>query len=316
MALVEQREPGPVAPSGTQVRIASGQHQAVIVEAGGGVATYQVAGQDVLDGYPLDEPCSFARGQPLIPWPNRLHLGRYAWDGREYQTPINEVDQQNALHGYTRWHNWTVVAHGANEAVASLRLHPQDGYPFILDLSVTYTLGPTGLTVTNTARNVGAAACPYAHGAHPYITVGTALIDEAHLTVPAATYLLTDAAQIPVGRQAVEGTPYDFRQPRRLGQVQVDHAFTDLLRDSDGLARVVLSSAATRRAVTVWLDPSYRYVMIFTGDTVEPASRRRRGLGVEPMTCPPNGFATGEDVLRLEPGASVTTRWGITVENG
>jgi aldose 1-epimerase len=315
MSQAEQREQGPAAPSGMQVRISSDQHQAVIVEVGGGIRSYQLAGEDVLDGYRRDEPCTFARGQPLIPWPNRLHLGRYAWDGQQYQTPINEVDKQNALHGFTRWHHWTVVAPRPNEAVASLRLHPQDGYPFTLDLSVTYTLGPTGLTVTNTARNVGAVACPYAHGAHPYVTVGTALIDEANLTVPAATYLPTDEAQIPVGRQAVEGTPYDFRHARPLGQVQIDHAFTDLMRDGDGLARVVLSSPTTQRSVTVWLDTSYRYVMIFTADTCEPASRRR-GLGVEPMTCPPNGFATGEDVLRLEPGASVTTRWGITVENG
>ena len=40
---------------------------------------------------------------------------------------------------------------------------------------------------------------------------------------------------------------------------------------------------------------------------------RRRGLGTEPMTCPPNAFATGEDVIRLEPGASFTSSWGVTL---
>jgi aldose 1-epimerase len=97
--------------------------------------------------------------------------------------------------------------------------------------------------------------------------------------------------------------------------VQIDDAFTDLTCDGDGLARVVLSSPTTRRSVTVWLDRAYRYVMIFTGDTLGTVSRRRQGLAVEPMTCPPNAFATGEDVLRLEPGAAVTTRWGIVVED-
>jgi aldose 1-epimerase len=28
------------------------------------------------------------------------------------------------------------------------------------------------------------------------------------------------------------------------------------------------------------------------------------------MTCPPNAFASGEDLIRLEPGESVTTSWG------
>jgi aldose 1-epimerase len=34
---------------------------------------------------------------------------------------------------------------------------------------------------------------------------------------------------------------------------------------------------------------------------------------VEPMTCPPNAFRTGEGVLVLEPGDSTTAEWGIQV---
>jgi len=47
-----------------------------------------------------------------------------------------------------------------------------------------------------------------------------------------------------------------------------------------------------------------------TGDTLDPA-RRRRGLAVEPMTCAPNAFASGEGLLVLEPGESFIGRWGI-----
>src|SRR3712207_8200591 len=120
----------PSAPSGQQVTISSGEHEAVVVEVGGGLRTYTVAGKDVLDGYTIDERCTDARGQPLIPWPNRLHQGKYEWDGEELQAPINEVDKGNALHGYTMGHNWSVTASSRNEAVATLRLHPQEGYPF------------------------------------------------------------------------------------------------------------------------------------------------------------------------------------------
>lgn len=310
-----QEQPGrrePAVPSGRQVSIIYDRQQAVVVEVGGGVRSYAVAGRDVLDGYAVDERCTDARGQPLIPWPNRLRGGRYEWEGQQLQAPINEVDKGNALHGYTLGSNWDVTAVGQQEAVASLRLHPQEGYPFLLDLAVRYALGPGGLTVSTTARNVGTAACPYAHGAHPYITVGTERIDQAELTIPAATYLPTDEAQIPVGRRPVQGTAYDFRRARTLGRTSIDHAFTDLTRDSDGRARVVLSSPAGR-SVTVWLDAAYTHLMIFTGDTIAATARRRRGLGVEPMTCPPNAFATG-DALRLEPGQEITTSWGITAE--
>jgi aldose 1-epimerase len=310
----DQIAEGTVAPSGKQVSIAFGAQRAVIVEVGGGIRAYEVGGVAVLDGYAVDERCTFARGLPLIPWPNRLHQGRYTWDGKQYQTPINEVEKDNALHGYTRWLNWQVTAAGPETAVASLRLHPQDGYPFILDLSITYALGPDGLSVTNRARNVGTVACPYAHGAHPYITAGTETIDQATLTARVSTFLPTDANQIPTGRTPVAGTDFDFQSGRTLGDVHIDHAFTDLTRDADGLATITLASPDTHRRVAVWLDESYPYVMLFTGDTVEPSARRRRGLGVEPMTCPPNGFASGIDLIRLEPGEAVTTRWGIRVE--
>jgi aldose 1-epimerase len=58
------------------------------------------------------------------------------------------------------------------------------------------------------------------------------------------------------------------------------------------------------------MDESYRYVMLFTGDPLPNVNRR--SLAVEPMTCPPNAFRTGDSVLRLEPGQETMSAWGIT----
>ena len=66
--------------------------------------------------------------------------------------------------------------------------------------------------------------------------------------------------------------------------------------------------------MTVWVDASYPYLMLFTGDPLPDVSRR--SLAVEPMTCPPNAFRTGEDVIRLEPGDSTTGTWGIAPGEG
>ena len=54
--------------------------------------------------------------------------------------------------------------------------------------------------------------------------------------------------------------------------------------------------------------------MLFTGDPLPDVSRR--SLAVEPMTCPPNAFRTGEAVIRLEPGESATGTWGISPGEG
>jgi aldose 1-epimerase len=298
-------------PSGEQTEIRYGDQRVVVVEVGGGVRLYDVAGVPVLDGYDADLMVDGARGQPLIPWPNRLHGGRYTWGGREHVVPLDEPEQDNALHGVTRWRSWQPCDVTDSAVTMALVLRPSPAYSFPLDLAVRYALADDGLTVTTTATNLGADTAPYGQGAHPYVTVGTDRIDDAVLHLPADTWLPTDEDQIPTGRAPVEGTPYDFRTPRALGVTAVDHAFTDLQRDADGRAELVLAAPDGSRQVTVWVDESYPYLEVFTGDTLPDEQRRRHGLGVEPMTCPPDAFRTGEDLVRLQPGASVSASWGI-----
>jgi aldose 1-epimerase len=266
-----------------------------------------VGGSPVLDGYPEGEPSTSGRGQILIPWPNRLEDGSYEFDGERHQLPLDEPEHGNAIHGLVRTARWTVGGQEADRVVMEHTLEPQEGYPFSLALGVEYSLGDVGLTVRTTATNVGSRPCPYGAGAHPYLTVGSERVDTAILHIPASTVLQADERGLPVGELPVEGTAYDFRRPRPIGDTVLDHAFTGLERGSDGRARVELDG---ERSVSLWVDESYAYLMVFTGDPLPDVSRR--SLAVEPMTCPPNAFRTGVDVVRLEPGESFTSVWGIS----
>ena len=296
-------------PSGDQFWLETDDQEASVVEVGGGLRTYTVAGKDVLDGYGVDEMAAGGRGQNLIPWPNRIEDGKYSFAGVDLQLPLTEPSRHNASHGLVRWANWTATANEGDRVVMELTLHPQPGYPFTLELAVEYRLGAGGLSVATTATNAGGRPCPYGAGAHPYVTVGTDLVDDAVLLVPADTRLEADDRGIPTGAAAVEGTPYDFRDPRPIGDLVIDCAYTDLKGNE-----VVLAAPDGQRRVTLWWDSSYRWVMVFTGDTLEP-TRRRRGLAIEPMTCAPNAFVTGDGVRVLEPDESWTTVWGIAAES-
>ena len=293
-------------PSGAQYRITAGHHEATVVEVGGGLRTYSVAGADVVDGYAESERCSGGRGQLLLPWPNRLRDGRYRFGGADHQVALSEPERHNAIHGLVRWMNWTAAVQEPDRVVMELVLHPQPGYPFTLGLSVDYSLGDDGLTVAITASNLGGEPCPYGGGAHPYLTVGTDLVDDVVFHAPGATRLDADDRGIPVGSAPVEGTSYDFRAPRRLGNVVLDTAYTELEGDE-----VTLADPAGERRARLWMDRSYRWLMVFTGDTLGP-ERRRRGLAVEPMTCAPNAFVTGDGLRVLEPEESWTTTWGLS----
>ncbi len=301
----------PVAPSGEQFEICRGELRATIVEVGGGIRTLSAGGRELLDSYPPQSICDGAHGTPLIPWPNRLADGRYSFDGRDYQVALTEPDRHNAIHGLLRWRSWRAVERQPEGVVMGTRLHPLAGYPFALDVRIAYALDDDGLTVTTTATNVGAGPCPFGAGQHPYLSPGGGgTIDDCTLRVPAARRILTDAQRsLPCGDEAVAGTELDFRRGVRIGRRELDSAFTELQRDADGRATVVLE-APDGSAVALWLDERYPYVEIYTGDGLAPA-RRRRGLGVEPMTCAPNAFQSGAGLLRLQPGETFTGRWGV-----
>jgi aldose 1-epimerase len=299
----------PRPPSGEQVEIAFGDQKAVAVQVGAGLRTYSIAGRELLDGYGPDEMSTSGRGQVLIPWPNRIQDGSYEFEGERHQLPINDVPEQDAIHGLVRWAGWTVIEREPHRVVMQHEIHPQPGYPFSLAVSVEYSLSGRGLRVTTTAANVGTRSCPYGCGNHPYLRVGTPTVDSVTLRAPARTVLSSDERGIPVGAQSVEGTEFDFRRPRPIGATRLDNAFMDLERDEDGLARVSLSDPDDGGRLALWVDEAYRYLMLFTGDPLPDVARR--SLAVEPMTCPPNAFRTGEALIQLEPGGSFTSTWGI-----
>jgi aldose 1-epimerase len=297
-------------PSGEQLAIALGDQRAVVTEVGAGLRSYEAGGRDVLDGYGPDEMASSGRGQVLAPWPNRIAGGRYEWRGRSLQLPLTEPEAGNAIHGLVRWSAWGVAEREPQRVVLTHQLHAQPGYPFALDVRVEYALSEDGLRVETTATNVGDAPCPYGTGAHPYLVPGTPTVDTATLRLPARSVLATDAEGAPVGPAPVEGTPLDYRAPRPLGPTVLDHCFTDLERDPEGRARVTLGDPDTGRQISLWVDEHYSYLMLYTGDTRPDVARR--SLAVEPMTCPPNAFRSGEDVIELASGASATGAWGIS----
>ncbi|MGH3744466.1 MAG: aldose 1-epimerase family protein [Mycobacteriales bacterium] len=299
-------------PSGQQFEITRGDQHATVVEVGGGIRSYAVGDRDVLHPYDADQMCDGAHGAPLIPWPNRLGDGRYEFDGTSHQVALTEPEKGNAIHGFLRWRPWTPVEQSADRVVLSTVLYPLKGYPFALDVRVDYRLTDDGLVVRTAATNIGDRPCPYGCGQHPYLSPGDGLVDDCTLRVPADTRITTDPdRQLPTGTEPVEGTAYDFRDGKQIGDLAVDFAFTDLHRDERGRATVRLTRP-DGDAAEIWVDEAYPIVEIYTADTLSP-DRRRRGLGTEPMTCPPDGFRSGQGVIRLSPGDTAVSTWGAAL---
>jgi len=296
--------------TGAQYEITGGGYLAVVTEMGAGLRALQHRDRPLITTYNADELPPGGAGQLLLPWPNRIDGGRYRLAGTEYQLDLSEPAAGNAIHGLTRWSSWTLARHDPHAVVLHLALLGHTGYPFRLDLTTEYQLsGDAGLMVSVTAHNAGSRPAPYGAGSHPYLTAGAPDVDGCELSLPVGQWLPADKRGIPSGPPAdVAGTRFDFRAAREIGTVALDHAFTGLERDEAGLAWARLTSGGAGAAL--WAGPGYEWLQAFTGDTLGP-EQRRRAVAIEPMTCPPNAFVTGTDLLTLEPGQTVTHRWGI-----
>jgi aldose 1-epimerase len=299
-----------VLPSGTQIDISHGRQRATVVEVGGGLRSYRIADRDVLDGCAAEMMCTGGRGQVLMPWPNRIRDGRYEFSGQTQQLPLSESAVHNAIHGLVRWVAWELMEQASQRVVMGYVLHPSPGYPFSLELSIEYALSDDGLQVRTTARNIGSQRCPFGTGMHPYLTVGVVPVDDVVLEVPGRVHLRADERGIPVAREPVTGTELDLRLPRPIGGARLDDCFSDLERDTDGRAWVHLGAPDGPRGLSLWVDEAYDYLMLFTGDTL--SSGAREAVAVEPMSCAPDAFNSGDGLLILEPGDTFSGAWGIT----
>jgi aldose 1-epimerase len=296
------------APSGAQYRIAHGSQHATVVEVGAAVREYRWGDRDVFQSYPEDDVSWAYHGAVMLPWPNRLRDGRYEFDGESHQVALTEPSRHNAAHGLVAWLPWTLVEQAPASVTMQCRIFPSPGYPFRLGTLVNYELRGDGLVVTTTSTNDGDRACPYALGFHPYVSTGSARLDDCTLHIDASRRLLVDDRLIPVGDEPVASTADDFRRAQPLAGRVLDTGFTDVVADPQGRSWVRVASS-DGHTVEVWADNSFGFWQVYSGDALPP-SLARRSLAVEPMTAAPNAFQTGVGLRRLEPGESVTTRWG------
>lgn len=245
-------------------------------------------------------------GKVLAPWPNRIRDGRYTWDGVEHETPISEPATGTALHGLVCWQEWRVVGSpSAARLVLASDVYPRPGYPFRLGLTLTADLDAyAGLSLTVTARNLGDADAPYGVAFHPYLRCGAGPVDDCVLDLPADTVVTVDERLLPTGVAPAASEGLDFTGGAVIGARPIDHALTGLPAGGweGSLHRPGMPFRTVVRSDTGW-------VQLYTGDYLH-----RAGMAVEPMTCPPDAFRSGEGVVRLAAGERHTLTVALAAE--
>lgn len=285
--------------------------RATVTEVAAGLRELVYGGVDLVEPFPEHARPAKAQGIVLAPWGGRVAGGRWRHDGVDELLSLSEPARGNASHGLLRFAPYRMLEHTESIVRLAATIHPQQGWPFLLDTTITYELTDDGLRVTHEAVNVGTERAPWACGAHPYLAVGDTDPAALTLAVPAAR-VFTAEALIPRDEtlvDAMDAPAPDLRGGRRLTELDIDANYAGL----EFVGGVATSSLVDEhgRGAELWQDDAYPYAVVFTPSDFPAAAGPKHAAAVEPMSAPANALASGTGLVWLEPGERWTGHWGI-----
>jgi aldose 1-epimerase len=286
-------------------------------------------GFDTLAPYLKDSPYF---GALIGRYGNRIGKGRFTLDGKAYQLARN--DGGNHLHGGDRGFDkvlWSAVIDGASLVLRYRSVDGEQGYPGNLDATVSYSLTEDNEIVVR-FHATSDRPTPVNLTQHSYFNLRGADADPAadegdilqhEIVIDADRFVPIDEASIPFGPLvAVTGTPFDFRQPRAIGErigqpdkqlrhgTGYDHCWV-LNRDRDagrhGLQRAVrVHEPESGRVLELSTqEPGLQFYSgnFLDGSLTGKGGRRygfRSGFCIEPQHLPdsPNQPAYPDTILR------------------
>ncbi|MEQ9300870.1 MAG: hypothetical protein RIF33_20015 [Cyclobacteriaceae bacterium] len=245
------------------------------------------------------------QGPKLIPYPNRIENGQYTFNGQEYQLEQSKIGEPNSIHGFLCRLPMEVIEQVCEADRGSITLQhsyngAESGYPFTFDIELTYQLHASdGLSILTRIRNTGDRLMPFGDGWHPYFACRDG-IGSLELEFHAKGKLETNELAIPTGKLDYYG---QFESLTSIASVQLDDCFE--LRDD----HILLRYPDEDLTLAFWQEMGegkYNYLQVYT-----PADSQ--SIAIEPMTCPPNAFNSGEGLIEIAPKEQIELRHGIKV---
>jgi aldose 1-epimerase len=237
-------------------------------------------------------------GNPLMaPFANRIDRDYYYFEGKKYllngdlgnfrrTAPTNFPI--HGLLGYEK--RWEVTKTSASDSGGAAITSRMDFYkypelmaqfPFAHIHEVTFRLKGGKLECATKIHNVGNSNMPIHFGYHPYF-VPDGPREEWRLHVAARKHWIVPADLIPTGKlEPAEKCLPGCTEAMTLGSTYIDAAFTELVRDKDGLARFWVTGA--KRKIEVAFDREFTTAVCW-------APHNSQHVCIEPQTGPTNAF--------------------------
>ena len=266
-----------------------------------------------LEGYIADSSC---KGQIVAPYANRIAKGRFSLEGKDYELEIN--NGPNNLHSGSAnlgQKNWNVLFTTENSVVLNTEHRDMDGgFPGNIGVTVSYLIEKGRLSITYTMVSDRKSVVNPTN--HTYFNLkgdGTPVFDHS-VRIDADKVVLVDDKLIPTTVSPVEGTDYDFRTPRLVGERRegrYDHAFVfnaghRAVVECDGLRLTVDTDRPAMQLYTGEFNPEC--------ESLWPHSGPFCGLALETSEYPDAVNRPDFPSPVIEPGQVFKSRTSYTVD--
>ena len=234
----------------------------------------RVIGHETPQGYLEQGGCP---GATIGRYANRIGGAAFTLDGVEYKLVANEG--RNQLHGgnqsYHHLRRWACEVDGDILRCTLFSPDGDNGFPGCVTATVSYSLDGSTLRIDYEAESD--ADTYYAPTNHSYFDLsGEGDCLKARFQVNADTYLEIDEEKIPVAEKSVEGTRFDFRTERVVGE-DYDHCFV-----LSGSPACTLRDGGT----TLEIFTDLPALQVYTGSGLKGDFKRNQGLALEPEFYP------------------------------
>lgn len=264
---------------------------------------------------------------------NRIAKGQFHLDGETYSLPLN--NGPNHLHGGPKgFHNqvWDVKLVTENSIVFKyLSKDGEMGYPGNLSVEVEYKLTPKNEVIMKYEASTDKST-PVNLTNHAFFNLGgeaSGTINDHILTINADYFTAIDETLIPLGQNVpVEGTPFDFRKGKSIGQDLKFQKTNAQLKNGGGydhnfvlnkeereltLAAVVIESVSGRKMEIFTEEPGIQF---YGGNFMDGSDTGKLGktfnyresFALETQHFPDSPNQKGFPSIVLKPGQAYQTK--------
>ncbi|WP_308993243.1 aldose 1-epimerase [Mariniflexile litorale] len=266
----------------------------IYVHQGASLQELKLDGKTIIEDLsPLTYNNTFA-SSILFPFANRIKDGKYTYDGKEFQFDINEVDNNNALHGLVFDKTFRIINQKEDKNTASITLEYIEnkesiGFPYTYSIQLEYMISKDAVNLNVSVKNTHSKTFPFTLGWHPYFSCSN--LYNSTLNFDSNKQLVFDDHCITSGTKAIENNSHFEIKDKKLDDCFILNSNKTQFNTPD--YKLLISASSEENFLQIYTPP------------------RANTIAIEPTTGVSNSFNNHMGLQILKPNNTYQLNWNV-----